>query len=127
MISGTISGAILHHLVLVPGLDLTIVIQVLCSRCNHGCFDRLCVSIWEREISSIQLTVRTCAHWTLIDITQQSRRHRRAIHDKNMKKTATATDYVISKTKVNISGAELINVSYDVIHGAMVKHQTPVS
>jgi hypothetical protein len=63
----------------------------------------------------------------LIDVTQQSRRHLRAIHDKNMKKTATATDYVISKTKVNISGAELIYVSYDVIHGAMVKLQTPVS
>jgi hypothetical protein len=45
-ISGTIYGAIFNYLLLVPGLDLTIVIQVLRSRCIHGCFDRLCVSIW---------------------------------------------------------------------------------
>ena len=126
MILGMISGTILAYLVPVPVLDLTDLIEVLWTCLLYCSFHSFGVTIWIRDISSIQLTVRTCAHWALVDITQQCSSHLRAIHDKCMIKCAGAAHFIICKTKINIPGAQVIYVLNDMIHGSMVQLQTPV-
>ena len=93
---------IVNYLLNVLIFDLTIFIQVLRPCSTYSTFHGFGVAVWVRDISSIQLTVRICAHGALVDITQQCSSHLRAIHDKCMKKCADAAHSIICKSKISI-------------------------
>ena len=70
MISYCTTYNIIVYLLTVLILDLTIIIQVFRSCSTDGTSHGFGVAVWVRDISSIQLTVRTSAHRALVDITQ---------------------------------------------------------
>jgi hypothetical protein len=61
---------IVNYLLNVLIFDLTIFIQVLGLCSTYSTFHGFSVAVGVRDISSIQLTVRTSAHRVLVDITE---------------------------------------------------------
>jgi hypothetical protein len=61
---------IVNYLLNVLIFDLTIIIQVLRSCSTYSTFHGFGVAVGVRDISSIQLTVRTSEHRALVDITE---------------------------------------------------------
>ena len=109
--------------------DSSVVLQMFFVCSFHSTFNRIRVRVPIRigHVRSVQFIVWAGAYRALIDITQEYLSNLFPIHYQQMVICPAASNKSISESEVNITRADLIDISNDVVHGPMVQLQAPVT
>ena len=114
------------YLGLVAWLYPTLGVQMFEACCFHRCLHFFLVSVRIRYISPVKILVWTFADRALSCVAHGRGCHLSPVQDKYVIKRSAQPDTIVSKTKVDILGTQVVKVGNDVIHGTMVQVKPPI-